>query len=61
MTVRAYYATHSTGSYREHAVLLLDDEIPEERGLAETGYFVQLKTPETVEHGAGQGDEDRAR
>lgn len=46
MTVGVYYATHSTGAYNEGEVILLDDAIPEERGLADTGYFVQIKTPE---------------
>lgn len=47
MTVRVYYATHSTGAYAENVVVLLDDDIPEERGLAASGYFEQIKTPET--------------
>jgi hypothetical protein len=47
VTVRVYYATHSTGSYREGVVVLFDDAIPQEQGLSQSGYFEQIKTPET--------------
>jgi hypothetical protein len=56
--IKAYYASHNTGAHREGAVVLLDDEVPEQYGLTQTGYYVQLKTPERAD-GEVQG-EDRA-
>lgn len=52
MTTRVYYATHSTAPYTEGRVVLLDDAIPEEWGLANSGYFEQIKTPEVYEDAA---------
>lgn len=57
MTTRVYYATHSTASYTEGRVVLFDDEIPEEWGLANSGYFEQIVTPE-VQDDAPE-DQDR--
>jgi hypothetical protein len=53
VTVRVFYATHSTGSYREGDVVLFDDTIPQELGLSQTGYFEQIKTPETIDDPEG--------
>jgi hypothetical protein len=59
VTVRVYYATHSTGSYKEGEVVLLDDEIPYEAGLSQTGYFEQIKTPECRDGAAESADRTR--
>jgi hypothetical protein len=44
--IKVYYAKYATASYREFAVVLLDDAIPEEEALARSGYFERLVTPE---------------
>lgn len=44
--IKVYYATHNTPSYGEGCVVLFDDDIEQERGLAESGYFQQIITPE---------------
>lgn len=59
MAVQVYYATHSTGSFNEGEVVLLDDEIPYERGLSQTGYFERIKTPETFDGPAESPDRTR--
>lgn len=59
MTVHAYFARYSTATYPEGVVLLLDDEIPQERDLANTGYFQQIKTPEQVDGPAESPDRAR--
>lgn len=43
---RVFYATHSNGAYNEGVVVLLDDAVPEEWGLINSGYFKQIVTPE---------------
>lgn len=53
---RVYYATHNVGAYLEGAVVLLDDELPEELGLAESGYFARIVTPEKVDGPAESPD-----
>lgn len=59
---KAYYASHSVAGYSEGRVVVLDDTDERERGLAESGYFVQLVTPdwEKVFDGAAESP-DRAR
>lgn len=44
--IKVYYATHELAAYPRNSVVLLDDDIPEEAGLAQSGYFEQIKTPE---------------
>lgn len=44
--VRVFYAAHNLAGYHEYDVVLLDDAIPEEEGLVQSGFFVQLVTPE---------------
>lgn len=53
MTVRVYWATHNLAGYNQGAVVLLDDTVPEEYGLTQTGYFEQLVTPEDPDAAEG--------
>lgn len=57
--IKAYWVSHANGNYQEYGIALLDDAVPEQRGLANTGYFVRLETPEEPQHGEAEG-EDRA-
>ena len=44
--IKVYYATHELAGHPLNRVVLLDDSIPEEAGLMQSGYFEQIKTPE---------------
>lgn len=49
MTLRAYYATHEIAGFTKGAVLLIDDTDEHGRGLAQSGYFAEIKDPEPEE------------
>lgn len=57
--IKVYYAAHATADYPEGAVLVLDDDNERDRGLATTGYFVQLVTPEKANDPAESADRAR--
>jgi hypothetical protein len=44
--IGVFYATHELAGYPLNRVVLLDDTIPEEFGLIQSGYFEQINTPE---------------
>ena len=44
--IHAYYAAYELAGHHEYDVVLLDDEVPEEAGLINSGFFTQLVSPE---------------
>ena len=44
--IRAYYAAYELAGHHEYDVVLLDDEVPEQAGLINSGFFNELVNPE---------------
>jgi hypothetical protein len=54
--IKAYYATHNAGPFKEGQVVLLDGDRQEDAGWVDSGYLKEIKDPEP----RGTEEPDRA-